>query len=320
MSTDAAKTTIDVDPEEFMLVHDVASICCAKNVDLTHYYTISAGVVPITDVHTTDVCGHRVVRNEPHTIVAPFILNLNDGMQYCCAGFRHLNDVSSYWAIPLDKVRSFVKARDSKSFKEELYYQAIKCNLPSVVSVTPLEKDDALRDNFLEILKLSSIFKEVNLTSITAFDKWANTASYATIVTKVVDQLEKRERQNAQGQGNSSNDRDVSRDGGKEAMDQCAKIKAALLLYEPFYQQGFASRFIVMETKDSLAACLDALKNDPLLAMLKPALEQLAVKDFADLAVPTGTPLKKLLEPPPAKPAAPVEPVPEPPPSAAVRP
>ena len=66
---------------------------------MNHYYTMTAAVVPIVDVHSTGVFGHRVVRHEPPLITVPFILNMKEDIKYCVAAFRQLNNVSSFWGI-----------------------------------------------------------------------------------------------------------------------------------------------------------------------------------------------------------------------------
>ena len=198
------------------------------------------------------------MRHEPPLITVPFILNMKEDIKYCVAAFRQLNNVSSFWGIPLEKVQQFSKTQHTKGFKEEVYFHAVKCSLPSVLSVIPLE-EESLLDNFLEILKLCTMFKELNLVTVRAFSQWANQLSY---VSKVVTKAEGRERQLAQGRSISSGAGELSRDGGKEAKEAWSKVKTALLAYEPFYAQSFSSRFVIMETKESLLPCLEALKND----------------------------------------------------------
>ena len=161
MSTAAAPTAptpILLDAEEVLLVHDAASVFHIKDINMNHYYTMTAAVVPIVDVHSTGVFGHRVVRHEPPLITVPFILNMKEDIKYCVAAFRQLNNVSSFWGIPLEKVQQFSKTQHTKGFKEEVYFHAVKCSLPSVLSVIPLE-EESLLDNFLEILKLCTMFK-----------------------------------------------------------------------------------------------------------------------------------------------------------------
>ena len=65
MSTAAAPTAptpILLDAEEVLLVHDAASVFHIKDITMNHYYTMTAAVVPIVDVHSTGVFGHRPTR------------------------------------------------------------------------------------------------------------------------------------------------------------------------------------------------------------------------------------------------------------------
>ena len=71
---------LDVNVEEYKLVHNLASLVHITDGTLDCYYTVQAARVSHTDLYPTGVPGNKVSQQEPHTFTCPFLLNRTEGL------------------------------------------------------------------------------------------------------------------------------------------------------------------------------------------------------------------------------------------------
>ena len=306
-----AYAQIDVNPEERRLVHDLASLISVTDPMLECYFTIQAAVVDNTDLFSTGVPGHKISASDPQYCCCPFVLHRREGGDIIVGAFKHRGGVVYYYGVPSERVKSFKPPVLPAVFDEESTWLTAKVSSSMACSISVLENTESakLLDNFNEILKLTSIFKAVKLSSSKAMAKWAGQTAFTTVVKAVMTAAEGRARIAAKAKGLAAGPRegqDVSQGGGVDARDRWTSARASLLKQAEFYAFAFAERFFTMENADALAACVADLEKHPLKEWLLPGLaaHAAALRSKGFEAAPPQTPLKQLLELPPPKPTA----------------
>ena len=262
-----AYAQIDVNPEERRLVHDLASLISVTDPMLECYFTIQAAVVDNTDLFSTGVPGHKISASDPQYCCCPFVLHRREGGDIIVGAFKHRGGVVYYYGVPSERVKSFKPPVLPAVFDEESTWLTAKVSSSMACSISVLENTESakLLDNFNEILKLTSIFKAVKLSSSKAMAKWAGQTAFTTVVKAVMTAAEGRARIAAKAKGLAAGPRegqDVSQGGGVDARDRWTSARASLLKQAEFYAFAFAERFFTMENADALAACVADLGVD----------------------------------------------------------
>ena len=299
----AQAVTMNLNPEEFMLIHDVASCFKVSDHLLEQCYSVQAAVVKMDQAYPTGVPGYKIVSREVEILHCPFVLDMSEGQRMIVGAFKHRHGISYYYGVPVERVKDF---KAPAKFDEELLWVTKKCSLPDVRSATVLENTESckLKDKFEAILKLSPLFGGAKINSIASLQHWSS-KSYADVVKIITTDGERLSRKAAADKGaaaSGAGGRVLSKDGGGDAAAEWASARAALLAKQRFYAEDFAARFIVMENADALEACLKDLEKHALAVELGAALKKHAgiLKAGGLLAAPQCTPLKKLLVQPAA--------------------
>ena len=290
---------VDVNPENWKLVHDVASIFHLGKVDGTVFHTLQLAVCSWTGIYSTGTPGHKIVEEEPTIVTCPFVLELSDGQDIIIGSVKHRNDQSYFYGVASKDVKDLT-ASDEKHFHEPKFWMTLKVTDERVRYAKVLDNTASakLYDNFMKILKLTPMFASQKLTSTSAFAKWCNERSFKDVIKAVCVQGEKLERGVAQGHA-------ASPELGGDHKERWQAASTALLKYTRFYEEAFARRFLIMENADALDAVVKDVKGTPMETYLEPALRDHAAHGSRRLScAPVNTPIKKLLEEPPPKPMA----------------
>ena len=303
----ASSDMVELNPEEWALVHDLASLVHVSDLSLDCWYTLQAAVLPHTDLYSTGVPGHKVSVHEARTLICPFLLERTEGSNMVVLAFKHRGDMHYYYGVFVEKLAAW-KEKAGGVVEEESLLSTVKTSSSSVKFATVLENTETvkLKDIATAILSGMSMFKSTSLTNPDKIVKWVQKTSFSTVVSKVLLEAEMRERKLAAEKGRAANDkeREVNRGLAAVAQKGWADIKKKIMLNVDFYSDSFSARFFIFEGPEALEPCLKDLTKHPLQDWLVPALKGHAEALKAGRVQPAApaTPLKKLLEPPPPKP------------------
>ena len=290
---------MEMNPEIWKYVHDIASIFSLNKVDGSVFHTLQFALCPHEGVFSTATPGHKIVDEEPNILACPFVLELSDGTDIIIGSIKHRNDQSYFYGVPSGDVKD-LSENDEKNFKETKFFITLRANDERIRYAKVLKNTASakLLDNFVKILKLTPMFALQKLTSTGAFTKWCNERSFKDVIKAVCLQGEKLERAAAQSAA-------ASGVLGEDAKERWMRASSALLTYTGFYKEAFARRFLIMEDTEALEAVVKEVTGTPLEAFLLPALRAHAARGSRLSSAPVNTPLKQLLEEPPPQPMAP---------------
>ena len=300
MAAQEATDTVSLAPDNVRLTHDLASVFCLADADFASWFTLTAAATQHEDIFNAETHGHRIVKKEAEMLPAPFVLHFTgEGEDMIVFAFKHRNGLAYYYGVSSSKVKDFVPPAKPGDFKEQLFFRTVKCSDETVSHASRLVDTESVkfRAKVAQILALTPMFVATKLTTLAAIDRWQNEKSFVEIVKVVVEQAELAERKKAKDKGDKAADAAVSQEGGSDAKKRWEEVRRAACKWAPWYEQEFASRFIVCEDKEAYEACAADLEKHKLKAFLLPAL--LKVKDDSLTNAPPPSPFKRLLEPPP---------------------
>ena len=204
--------SVKLAPEEVRLMHDLSSVFWLPSGDFDCWFSLTAAVTKHEDIFTAETQGHRIVKQEPEMLPAPFVVHFTgDGEDLVVFCYKHRSGISYFYGVTAAKVKDFVPPTKPSDFKEETLFRTVKCCWETVSHATPLVDTESckFKAKFLSILALTKMFVATKLTTLGAFEKWQNKKSFSEIAKLVLERAEIAERKIAKEKGDKANDNSV---------------------------------------------------------------------------------------------------------------